>query len=52
LIATREIGARFTGPSASDTVIDYIIFVAPAGTANPEVIDLGEGRDPAWSPVK
>jgi len=31
---------------------DYTMFIAPTGAANPEPIDLGEGRDPAWSPVE
>ena len=30
---------------------DFTMFIAPTGEANPEVIDLGEGMDPAWSPV-
>jgi hypothetical protein len=31
---------------------EYTMFIAPTGAANPEVIDLGEGMDPVWSPVK
>jgi Tol biopolymer transport system component len=30
----------------------YTMLIAPTGAANPEVVDLGEGADPAWSPVK
>jgi hypothetical protein len=31
---------------------EYTLHIAPTGAANPEVIDLGAGSDPAWSPVK
>ncbi len=30
----------------------YTMFIAPAGSANPEAVDLGEGADPAWSPAE
>jgi hypothetical protein len=31
---------------------EYTMFIAPTGAANPEVIDLGGGMYPAWSPMK
>ena len=37
---------------APEAPYDYTMFIAPTGAANPEVVDLGEGRDPAWSPVE